>query len=606
MKLFDTQRLSYKLLLPLAIISLVVVGILLVLVSHTRNEAVRQAGLASGRAVANQMISMRAFYTEEIASRARKAGMQLGADYAHKDGMLPLPATLVKALGASIAKEYPGTELRLLSSHPFANRSSTPLDSFQTEALAKLRADPQTPTHRFESLNGRLSVRYAVADLMKEGCVGCHNSHPDSPKRDWKVGDVRGIVEVVVPVDEVDKSIAGLTMLLGGVLIAGFGGFGLVLHFVTRRVITEPLRHAARAMEQAAAGNLELQLQSSGRDEVGRLLSAQQAMVNKLRTTVGQVRDSADSISTASAEVASGNANLSQRTEHASANLQRTASSMEQLTGTVRQSADSAAQANQLASSASSAAQRGGAVMQQVVSNMNDIASSSKRIADIIGTIDGIAFQTNILALNAAVEAARAGEQGRGFAVVAGEVRSLAQRSADAAKEIKALIGDSVHKVESGAKLVHEAGSTMDEIVSGVQRVNDIIGEISAAASEQRGGIEQVNGAVSELEQMTQQNAALVEQSAAAAESLREQAQKLATAVAGFKLDNHAAAAPSTYTAPATAHVAAAPAFTAAKPAPAEHAAPTQAAIDTARQRARQTTRAAGAADGPDGEWESF
>ncbi len=337
----------------------------------------------------------------------------------------------------------------------------------------------------------------------------------------------------------------------------------------------------------------------------------QQALA-RVEGTLLAVRASSDSIHTASVEIASGNGNLSQRTEQAAASLQRSASSMEQLTGTVRQSADSAAQANQLAASASGAATRGGAVMQQVVSNMNDIAAASRRIADIIGTIDGIAFQTNILALNAAVEAARAGEQGRGFAVVAGEVRNLAQRSAEAAKEIKSLIGDSVHKVDSGAKLVRDAGTAMDEIVSGVKRVTDIIGEISAAAAEQRSGIEQVNGSVSELEQMTQQNAALVEQSAAAAESLREQAHKLAAAVAGFKLDGNAAIV-ETLT-PAASSLGA-PLSHAAPSAAAEYgqsaSQPWNGAERRGPRRATNVTRLpaappAAAATGTDDEWESF
>jgi methyl-accepting chemotaxis protein len=250
---------------------------------------------------------------------------------------------------------------------------------------------------------------------------------------------------------------------------------------------------------------------------------------------VGQVRESSESIEVASTEVATGNVDLSQRTELAAGNLQRTASSMEQLTATVRQSADSARTANQLASSAAEVA-----VVSQVVSTMDEIDASSKKIADIIGVIDGIAFQTNILALNAAVEAARAGEQGRGFAVVAGEVRNLAQRSAEAAREIKTLIGASVGRVESGARLVQDAGATMTEIVASVQRVTDIIGEISAAASEQSQGIGAINGAVTELDRMTQQNAALVEESAAAAESLKEQAKRLAAVVSKFRLAEEA------------------------------------------------------------------
>ncbi|MEX8519969.1 MAG: methyl-accepting chemotaxis protein [Leptothrix sp. (in: b-proteobacteria)] len=294
---------------------------------------------------------------------------------------------------------------------------------------------------------------------------------------------------------------------------------------------------AARALAQdIAAGSLGTSVDTRGADEAAQLLQALQGMQGALGGMVGEIRQTTESISTASAQIAIGNQDLSGRTEQTASNLQQTASSMEQLTSTVRQTADSARTANQLASSAAQAAQRGGEVVGQVVHNMQDISASSRKIAEIIGVIDGIAFQTNILALNAAVEAARAGEQGRGFAVVAGEVRSLAQRSANAAREIKSLIGASVEKVESGSKLVQDAGSTMAEIVAGVQRVNDIIGEITAAASEQSTELAQVSVAVTQLDQMTQQNAALVEQSAAAAESLREQAGRLADVVDKFQV----------------------------------------------------------------------
>ncbi len=262
--------------------------------------------------------------------------------------------------------------------------------------------------------------------------------------------------------------------------------------------------------------------------------------VLRLNAAMVSVSQTAGSIASASGEVASGSADLSRRTEQTASSLQHTASAMTQLTGTVQHSAESASTANQLAQSAVQAVQRGGAVVQQVVANMGDISASSRKIADIIGTIDGIAFQTNILALNAAVEAARAGEQGRGFAVVASEVRSLAQRSAAAAKEIKSLIGASVDKVESGSALVQQAGGMMDEIVVGIRRVSDVIGEISAANQEQRSGIGQVNTAVVELDGMTQQNAALVEQSAAAAESLQDQAGQLARVIASFRLSTAA------------------------------------------------------------------
>jgi methyl-accepting chemotaxis protein len=297
------------------------------------------------------------------------------------------------------------------------------------------------------------------------------------------------------------------------------------------------LAAAGAAAERIGQGNLGEPVVVAGNDEIGRLMQALERSRVSLSGVVRGVREGVESVGTASAEIAHGNTDLSTRTEQAASNLQQTASSMEQITGTVRQSADAARQATEMAASAASAAQRGGAVVGDVVTTMNEIQSSSKRIADIIGTIDGIAFQTNILALNAAVEAARAGEQGRGFAVVAGEVRSLAQRSAEAAREIKSLIGASVERVEAGSRLVQGAGATMDEIVASVQRVSQIIGEISHAAGEQSSGIAEVNGAVAQLDQMTQQNAALVEQSAAAAQSLNDQAARLADVVRSFRLE---------------------------------------------------------------------
>ncbi|MFN5049223.1 methyl-accepting chemotaxis protein [Roseateles sp.] len=317
------------------------------------------------------------------------------------------------------------------------------------------------------------------------------------------------------------------------VLALGLGSWMLIGN-VWRQLGGEP-EYARDVMRQMAEGDLSQQITVAPGAEAS-LLAAVRAMSQGLAGIVSNVRSGTDSITVASREIAVGNNDLSVRTEKQASSLEHTASHMQTLTETVRQSADAAAQANQLAGSAAAVAAKGGEVVAQVVSTMEDINSSSRKIGDIIGVIDGIAFQTNILALNAAVEAARAGEQGRGFAVVAGEVRSLAQRSAEAAREIKTLIGASMERVESGSRLVQDAGSTMNEIVSSVQRVTDIIGEISAAASEQRDGIAQVNQSVGQLDQMTQQNAALVEEAAAAASSLEQQAQALQAAVSTFKL----------------------------------------------------------------------
>ena len=318
-------------------------------------------------------------------------------------------------------------------------------------------------------------------------------------------------------------------LLVGGIVVGG------LLTWALRRSITVPLMQAIEQAEHITQGDLTHTIRVDRADETGRMLAALQRMQESLLKMVGQVRSGSDSIASATQQIAAGNADLSQRTEQQASSLEQTASSMEQLTSIVRQNADNARQASTLAGNASDIAVKGGEVVGRVVDTMAGINESSKKIADIIGVIEGIAFQTNILALNAAVEAARAGEQGRGFAVVAGEVRSLAQRSATAAKEIKELISDSVGRVENGSTLVAEAGHVIDEVVVAVKRVTDIMGEISSASEEQSAGIELVNQAVTQMDQGTQQNAALVEQAAAAAMSLQEQATGLRQAVAVFR-----------------------------------------------------------------------
>ena len=325
-----------------------------------------------------------------------------------------------------------------------------------------------------------------------------------------------------------------LEMALVGVIVVVSGMIAGT--FLLVRSIRNPLRQAMTLAASIAAGDLDHDHKITRGDEMGELMRALQAMSRSLARTVGQVRDSADGVATASTEIAQGNADLSQRTELQASALQQTTVSMEQLGATVRTNADNAQQANQVARDASEVAVRGGALVNDVVQTMKGINDSSRRIVDIIGVIDGIAFQTNILALNAAVEAARAGDQGRGFAVVASEVRSLAQRSAAAAREIKTLISNSVERVEQGTLQVDHAGETMKEVVASIRRVTDIVGDISAASTEQSTGVAQVGTAISQMDRSTQQNAALVEQSAAAAESLSVQAKQLVRAVEVFKL----------------------------------------------------------------------
>jgi len=449
-----------------------------------------------------------------------------------------------RARGSLLLARGAATAIERASLAALADRAATGLHDID---LTMAKAFEATPALR-GGLGVKLEKVHADVDglvkLMREKIV--LSEALDHPSADYFKAGTVVIDQLFALIDETDKALEGALLerrrsdfveeglMLGGsvVLLALCLGFGLVVS----RSIVRSADKAKQAVERIAAGDLTVQMGDNPRDEMGQLLEAVQQMQSSLTDTVGSVRRNAESVATASAEIAQGNLDLSQRTEEQASALEQTAASMEQLGATVVHNADNAKEANALASGASEIAVKGGAVVSQVVDTMKGINVSSKKISDIIGVIDGIAFQTNILALNAAVEAARAGEQGRGFAVVAGEVRSLAQRSADAAREIKTLINASVEQVEKGTALVDQAGHTMEEIVSAINRVSSIMAEINSASAEQSAGVAQVGQAVNQMDQTTQQNAALVEESAAAAESLKTQANQLVQAVAVFQL----------------------------------------------------------------------
>ena len=499
---------------------ILVLMVLLAIVLNYRNKAALMEGLAQATTKSAHVATMKSAMLE-TGIAMRNIGLQSDVALMQKE------EAKVKAQN----KRYEDERAKLQSSG---------LDEQEKKALADIAALDKDVEAAFKEAIGQ------VLAFNSEGAAKVIASRID-PLNQQALVSLNKLVEMQQQSAQalLDNSVKGdqrlvvILLSLGAAAVA----LGVIGALVITRSITVPLMGAVDVAKKVAGGELTSHVDVEGSDETSELLHALKDMNESLVSTVTEVRAGTETITVASQQIAAGNADLSSRTESQASSLEQTASSMEELTSTVKQNADNARQANQLAVSASSVAEKGGMVVSQVVDTMGSIKESSRKIVDIIGVIDGIAFQTNILALNAAVEAARAGEQGRGFAVVASEVRNLAQRSAGAAKEIKALIGDSVDKVDAGGKLVDEAGQTMGLIVTSIRQVADIMGEITAATQEQSNGIEEVNTAITQMDEMTQQNAALVEQAAAAAESMQEQAQKLAAAVSIFKLDgDHQAA----------------------------------------------------------------
>lgn len=517
------HSIKLKLLLPILLCGLVLIIVCIIFTLTNNRSNVELTGLNTAQTLAQQVSTLRQFYTSDIISRATKSGMKINYDFKEQENTLPLPATLVKVLGTQIEKDHPGTQIKLYSHYPFPNQPNRKsLDRFEEDAISSLERDPQTPVHRLETVDGHLTMRYAIADIMQARCVECHNSHPESPKKDWKIGDVRGVVEVVVPVDKTAAGLQTSSMKIIFFIVSSILIITGIIFFITNKIVLKPLSTALNAADHLSQGNLDITINTTSNDEFAQLLNAMKRMVHQLIHTISNVLVEANTLSKAATQISTSSQNLTQKTSEQASFIDELTLGLNKLDTIINQNSDNSKEVEQLVLKGTKDVEKSGEAVAATVTAM-------KAIADKISIIEEIAYQTNLLALNAAIEAARAGEHGKGFAVVATEVRKLAERSQTAAKEIATLSNGSV-------KLAEETGVMLVELVDSTKQTAALVQEVTQATSAQAHDIDQMNNAMEQLDTTTHSHVTSSEELAATAEELSAQAETLQMLMSFFKL----------------------------------------------------------------------